>query len=192
MLMLIPRKMGQNDHGNLLLNGNPRLHHEGDLLWVEEVDLLDDHQSLLVGDLILRFVVVVKHLLGADLPLLLEVVLHCLLHGVFDLQQGPLRVGCVAVQSEGVLHLQGAVHLPDDLVALQEGLHSIVDVALLQFVGGAVLQFAGLFVLVQGQSHHQEAEDLQHGVGGHHPIPDHPVPERQDEGFQGVAVLGGH
>lgn len=79
-----------SDGYQLLLNGNPRLHHEGDLLWVEEVDLLDDHQSLLVGDLILQFVVVVKHLLGADLPLLPEVVLHCLLHGDFDLLQGLL------------------------------------------------------------------------------------------------------
>ncbi|KAE8706151.1 Serine/arginine-rich splicing factor SR45 [Hibiscus syriacus] len=91
---------------------------------------------------------------------------------------GPLLAGCAVVQSEDVLHLQGAVHLLDEPVVPQEGLPSIVDVALLRFVDEAVLQFVDLFVLARGQFHLQEAEDLQLDGGDHHPIPDHPVPGR--------------
>lgn len=95
-----------------------------------------------------------KHLLGGDLHLHPEVVLHFLHQGAIDHLQGPLPEGCVAVLSAGDLHLlQGAAHLPDELGVhlCLEGLQSIAD-------GAAPPLFVGLFVHVQGQSLHGEDE----------------------------------
>lgn len=185
--------MGQNDQENPLPVGSHPPRHGGDLLDLEEVDLLDDHQILLhVDELSLPFVVdwnlliaEVRPLRGGDLLLHLGVALPPLHLGGIDLLQGPLPEECVVVLSDGVLlFLQGAVRLPlDERVLLLEGLHSVDALA---------LQFAGLCTLVQDLFHQGEGEGHLQDVGDHHPTLHHLVRAgRYLEGYQGVVVLKG-
>lgn len=143
-LMQTLKKMGQSGKENLLL-GEDLLHHEGDLLCLEELDHQDDQNLLFVVEWT-HPIVAETHLLGGGLCLLQEADLH-LHQGALDPLQGSHPEGCVEVQFVGVLLLlQGAVHRLEEFVVL-EGLQSIAD--------AVALHHEGLHARGQDHSHHR-------------------------------------